>query len=133
MIVLDASAVVDVVLDQPAKVWVLDQLDGVEVVAPSHQLAEVVSALARLVRASEISPTTAAEAADEAAALRQRFVVPTSEHLRRALEHQDRLRVLDALYVVLADEHRAPLVTTDERLARAGVGREVVSPGSDRS
>ena len=48
MIVLDAAAVVDVVTDQPTKPWVLENLRGQEVLAPAHQLAEVLSAIARL-------------------------------------------------------------------------------------
>ena len=39
MIVLDASALVDVVIDQPTKAWVLEQLEASPVCAPAHQLA----------------------------------------------------------------------------------------------
>ena len=59
MIALDASALVDAVLDQPAGEWVLEQIAGEEVAAPAHQSAEVLSALSRLVRAGEIEPATA--------------------------------------------------------------------------
>jgi predicted nucleic acid-binding protein len=38
VIVLDASALVDVVLDRPTKLWVLDRLSGEAVSAPAHQL-----------------------------------------------------------------------------------------------
>lgn len=82
MIVLDASALVDVVLDQRTKPWVLDH-----------------------------------EAILELAALEQELVPATSDHLTRALELQDRVRVLDGLYVALAEERGVPLVTTDQRLA----------------
>jgi len=41
VIVLDAAAIVDVVLDQATAPWVLDQLVGQEAVAPAHQPAEV--------------------------------------------------------------------------------------------
>ena len=37
MIVLDASALVDVVLDQPHGSWVLAQIAGEQVCAPAHQ------------------------------------------------------------------------------------------------
>jgi predicted nucleic acid-binding protein len=50
VIVLDASALAEVVLGQPASAWVLDRIDGEEIRAPSHQPAELLSALARLVR-----------------------------------------------------------------------------------
>jgi predicted nucleic acid-binding protein len=118
MIVLDASALVDVVVDRPTKDAVLTHLDQ-PVVAPAHQLAEVLSALARLVRADTISAEAARDALDEASALEQQHVTPNRTHLRRALELQANIRVLDGLYVALAEECRCPLLTTDRRLAAA--------------
>jgi predicted nucleic acid-binding protein len=53
VIVLDASAVVDVILDWPTKTWVLDRLEGAHLVAPCHQLAEV-AAVAGLGRVGQI-------------------------------------------------------------------------------
>jgi predicted nucleic acid-binding protein len=132
MIVLDASALVDVVLDQPAKPWVLEQLTGTEVCAPAHQLAEVLSALARLVRAGTIESAAANGALAEAHSLHQELVAPTVDHLRRALDLQDRVRVLDGLYVVLAQDRRAALVTTDRRLGRGRLAIDVrVPPTAD--
>ena len=128
MIVLEASALVDAVLDQPAAEWVLEQIAGEEVAAPAHQLAEVLSALSRLVRAGEIEPTTAREALDEASALPQRLVLPTAAHLRRAYALRERIRVLDGLYVALADELGCTLVTTDRRLAAATAPCDVRTP-----
>lgn len=61
-------------------------------------------------------------------ALEQELVAPTATHLRRALTLQDQVRVLDALYVAVAEEVRAPIVTTDRRLAVAGVVPEVLAP-----
>jgi predicted nucleic acid-binding protein len=128
VIVLDASALVDVVLDQPAKPWVLSHLTAQPVLAPAHQLAEVLSALARLARSGVISTVVAAEAMVEARALEQDHVVPSQRHLLRALELRDHVRVLDGLYVALAEERQAPLVTTDGRLARAGLPGVVIVP-----
>lgn len=129
MIVLDAAALVDVVIDQPSKPWVLEQLEGTTVCAPAHQPAEVLSALARLVRADVLGPTAARAALTEARALAQELVHPTSGHLGLALDLQGRVRVLDGLYVALAEERSAPLVTTDERLARAQLPVTVHTPG----
>jgi len=128
VIVLDASALVDVVLDQEASSWVLDQLEGEEVCAPAHQPAEVLSALARLVRAGELESGAADAAIDEVAALAQELVVPSREHLHAALGAQNRIRVLDGLYVSLAQERRCPLVTTDRRLARSSSGADMRVP-----
>lgn len=128
MIVLDASALVDVIIDQPTKAWVLEQLESTPVCAPGHQFAEVLSALGRLVRAGELDLHLAREAAIEASALHQELVPPTADHLVLALELQDRLRVLDGLYVALARDRDATLVTTDERLARAQLPVSVRTP-----
>ena len=128
MIVLDACALIDVVLDQPAASWVLDEIADEEVRAPAHQLAEVLSALARLIRAAQIEPETARHALDEALALPQRFVTPTAGHVRLAFALRDRIRVVDGLYVALADELDCPLVTTDYRLAAAEAPCEIRTP-----
>jgi predicted nucleic acid-binding protein len=125
VIVLDASALVDVVIDQPAKERVLEHLDQ-PLIAPAHQLAEVLSALARLVRAGEITQKAARDALDEAVGLDQDHIVPVPRHLRRALDLQQQIRVLDGLYVALAEDHRCPLLTTDQRLAAAEPPCEVI-------
>lgn len=128
MIVLDASALVDVVIGQPTRSWVLDHLRGRRVVAPSHQPAEVLSAVARLVRAGALTPDGAVGALRDAAGLHQDLVAPTAEHLTRAVQMQERVRVLDALYVVVAQDRDADLVTTDRRLARSDLPVTVLAP-----
>lgn len=128
MIVLDAAAVVDVLLGQAHTDWVLDQLQGQEVYAPAHQPAEVLSAVARLQRAGHLSSTQVTDAEADAAALEQHLVAPTPAHLRRALELQERVRVLDGLYVALAEELECPVVTTDSRLAGSSPPCEVRTP-----
>ena len=88
MIVLVASELVDVVIDQPTKTWVLQQLEATPVCSPAHQLAEVLSPLGRLVRAGELDLRLASEAATEASALQQELVPPEADHLVQALEMQ---------------------------------------------
>ena len=128
MIVLDAAALVDAVLDQPSKAWVLNQLTGQDVCAPAHQPAEVLSAAARLVRADQISWEMAHGALAEAQALVQELVPPSAAQLALALDLQDRVRVLDGLYVALAQDRGCPLVGTDGRPRRAAPPCEVRVP-----
>jgi len=128
VIVLDAAALVDVVLDQRDADWILAQLAGEEVCAPAHQPAEVLSAVARLHRAGTLDKNTAQDALEEAMALRQELVVATTTHVLRALEINDRIRALDGLYVALAEERDCALITTDWRLAGAGAACEVRVP-----
>lgn len=129
MIVLDASALVDVVLDQPSKEWVLERIAGQRVSAPAHQPAEVLSALARLERAGVLNDAQLRGALVEATALEQELVPLFAALTSRALELRERLRVLDGLYVAVAEQRGCPLVTTDERLARAEPLVEVIAPG----
>jgi predicted nucleic acid-binding protein len=127
VIVLDAAALVDVVIDQPSASWVLDHISGHDVCAPAHQPAEVLSALTRLSRGGVLDPSRADQALAEAWALEQEFVVPTLAHARRAMQLRANVRVLDGLYLALAEEHRCALVTTDRRLAAAADGSGVLA------
>ncbi|MGB4779760.1 type II toxin-antitoxin system VapC family toxin [Microbacterium sp.] len=129
MIVLDASAIVDVIIDQPNKTTLLDYFDR-ELVAPAHQPAEVLSAIARLRRAGELSDAMARDAVRDAADLVQELVPLDGGLLRRALELDGRLRVVDALYVALAERLECPLLTSDHRLAAAEPPCEIVLVGA---
>lgn len=130
MIVLDAAALVDVLIDQPASSWVLEHIDGTPVCAPGHQPAEVLSAIARLLRAGVLDERSAREALVEASALHQELVPLTEELVLRAVDLAGRIRVLDGLYVALAETRGARLVTTDQRLARAQLPVPVDAPGA---
>lgn len=127
MIVVDASALIDVVADLPAKQWVVDYLDD-ELIAPSHQQAEVLSAIARLVRGGTLTERAGRDALDDAAALRQEVVLISPAHLRRAYELRERVRVLDGIYIAIAEERSAPLLTTDVRLTRIDLPIPVIGP-----
>jgi len=129
VIVVDASALIDVVLGQPAAGWVLDRLAGEDLCAPCHLPAEVASATARLVRAGELESAAAGRAVDRLLDVAVEMVLPTAAHLRRALALQERIRVHDGLYVALAEERGCALVTTDRRLSRADAPCQVVAPG----
>ncbi len=125
MIVLDASALVDVVADRPARAAVLAHL-GQPIVAPGHQLAEVSSALVCLARAGELSASEGRAALDEAARLVQEVAPLDAELLNRAYALRESIRILDGLYVALAERRGSPLLTTDGRLARSSPPCEVI-------
>ena len=86
--------------------------------APAHMDAEVLSALGRLQRAGEVTPRAVADALHELTS------APIVRHLLSPLlieswARREDLRLVDALYVVLAAALDAPLLSTDARLARA--------------
>jgi predicted nucleic acid-binding protein len=130
MIVLDAAAMVDVLIDRPAASWVLERLDDADVCAPGHQPAEVLSALSRLRRAGLLSDDAVRDAIDEFCSFPQELVWPSRHHLTRAFALSERIRVLDGLYVALAAERSCALVTTDRRLADAQAPCDVVAPAA---
>ena len=125
MIVLDASALVDVLIDQPNKPAVIAQLDQ-KLIAPAHQPIEVLSAIARLRRAGELNETTARRAIREASELAQELVHPDARLMQRALELDGRIRVLDAVSVALAERLDCPLLTSDRRLAASDPPCEII-------
>jgi predicted nucleic acid-binding protein len=128
VIVLDAAALVDVLTDQPAGAWVLDRLEGTPICAPGHLPAEVLSAIARLARAGVLDERAARDALVEAAGLEQELVAVTGDLVLRAYDLSGHIRVLDGLYVALAEARGVPLVTTDRRLARAQLPVEIEVP-----
>lgn len=128
MIVLDASAVVDVVVESPRTPAIRSLLTEHRAVAPGHQLAEVLSAIARLVRATVIDLAGGRTAVALAADLSQSFVEIDAAMLRRSLELQGRIRVTDGLYVALAERLGCPVVTTDVRFANSSSPCEVIIP-----
>ena len=118
MLVLDASAAVDLLARTTRGVRVAEHLARDDVAAPELLHVEVLSALWRLVRAGELT-----EAAATTAAARMRAMpVLRVRHERLtdqawALRH--RVRIADAFYLGCARLLGGALITTDGRLARA--------------
>lgn len=128
MIVLDASALVDVLVSTERAAWVLDVLNDEAIIAPAHQPAEVLSATGRLMRAGQLDEEAWHAALVELDAFSQEPILPTLAHLEQARLLAPRVRLLDGLYVALAQERSCSLVTTDARLARADVPCHVLTP-----
>jgi predicted nucleic acid-binding protein len=121
-IVLDASAMVDLLVGRDSG-SIRDRLGVCAVHVPAHFDAEVLSALGRLHRAGDL-PT---DEADElvATVARAPFTRHTlADFLTGAWGRREALRVVDALYVELAERLRVPLLTSDVRLASAYPGAQ---------
>jgi predicted nucleic acid-binding protein len=118
MLVLDASAAVDLLLRSPRGRRVAEQLRSGDVAAPELIDVEVCSALARLQRGGAVTAVEADTAVRRLAAMPVRrlqhlLVLPVAWSLR------DRVRVADAFYVACAHVTSGALVTCDARLAAA--------------
>ena len=122
VIVLDASAMVDLLGGRGAA---RRELMERAVHVPAHFDAEVLSALGRLRRAKLLKrdEVTAAIASLSSAP----FTRHTLEDLAGgAWRRRDNLRLVDALYVELAERLRVPLLTTDAGLASAYPGAQLL-------
>jgi predicted nucleic acid-binding protein len=118
VIVLDASAVIDLLLNLPP--YADEITNRVRHEAPNlltlHLLdAEVGQVLRRYVRRGELAPSRAMDAIEDLAALGlQRY--PHLPLLQRAFGLRENATVYDALYLALAESTGAPLVTRDPKL-----------------
>lgn len=115
--VLDASAMVDLLAGTDLAAAVAARVAGTDLRAPALFDAEVLSALARLERADDLTAEQAASGLTQlAAAPVTRSPLP--ELLIGAWARRASVRVTDALYVELATQLDVTLLTTDGRLAR---------------
>lgn len=126
MIVLDASAAVDVLLNfQPNAMRMRDRIRQEDSGGPRENLhvphlfaAEVLHALRRLTLAGHVSETRGNRAVH--AMLNMRLTrYPHEPFVWRIWELKENVSAYDAEYVALAETLDAPLITTDRRLAQA--------------
>ena len=120
MIVLDASALVELLLNTTAGRLVADRMrdPAVSVHIPHLADIEVTEALRRYAAAGDLGPDAAASA------LRDLRELDLERHaheplLPRVWELRRNLSAYDAIYVALAEVLDAPLLTCDRRLSRA--------------
>ncbi len=120
MIVLDASAVVELLLDTPAGDAVARRIadPALALHAPHLLDVEVVQALRRYAREGELDAAAATAALDDF----RRLGVQRHAHeplLDRIWQLRQNLTAYDAAYVALAEALDAVLLTCDARLTRA--------------
>lgn len=125
VVVVDASAMVDLLVGTELAAAVEARLRGRGLHAPGHFDAEVLSALGRLHRAGELSSSQVQRRLTYLAA------APVERHrltglLAGAWDRGHHLRLVDALYVELGGTLGAKVVTTDGGLAAAHPDAELV-------
>lgn len=120
MIVLDASAAVEWLLQTPAGQRIEERIFSRHQTLHTVHLLDVEFAqvLRRLVRERTITPRRADEAIQDLSALRIARYAPVLL-LPRIWRLRQNLSAYDASYVALAEELQAPLITRDRRLAAA--------------
>lgn len=124
--VVDASVVVDLLVEHPRAPTVRGLLEDVDGVAPDLLDAEVLHAIARYVRRGELSVARAEQALRllTAAGIERFAITPL---VMDAWALRDNLSSYDAFYVALARALACPLITCDRALAGApGLGITVI-------
>jgi predicted nucleic acid-binding protein len=127
MIVLDASAVVELLLQTDTGRRVAERIasrsQGLH--APHLLDVEVLQVLRRYVARGDVSASRATEAAADLAEL-DVYRHPDDALSARVWELQAGFTAYDATYLALAEALRAPLLTTDRWLAKSGGHRATV-------
>lgn len=125
MIVIESSAMVDALVDEPANPELLALVADSELHAPALLDYEVASALRGHALGGRLAERQLEDATDDFTSLRiERY--PLSSMMSRVLEMRNNFTVYDAAYVVLAQALGVPLVTADTKLEQARtVGVEV--------
>jgi predicted nucleic acid-binding protein len=120
MIVLDASAVVDWLLQTPAGKRIEQHIYARKDTLHTVYLLDVEFAqvLRRLVREGRLARKRAEEAIEDLIALRVTRYAPVL-FLDRIWQLRQNLSAYDAAYVALAEVLKAPLITRDQRIAAA--------------
>lgn len=116
--VVDASAVVALLFDEPASDKVVERLRGASLHAPSLIGFEVANACLKKMRAR---PAERQALFDAFSLFDELSIAPQAVDLMEAivLAERAKLSLYDASYLWLASALGAELVTLDERLARA--------------
>lgn len=118
MIVLDASAAMELVLASAGGRAVARRIGGETVHAPELLLIECTQVLRRLTRDGVVPGDRAEQALDDLLDLDLAYH-PHDALVRRIWQLRENLTAYDAAYVALAEALAAPLLTYDLRLAEA--------------
>jgi predicted nucleic acid-binding protein len=120
VIVIDASALVGLLLEDPATIAEYRELPAdvrARLRAPALVEPETLSALRRLERHEIVPGWRAAQAVAQLGALR-RVLYPHGPFIERVWELRHELTAYDAMYVAVAERIDALLFTADKSLAR---------------
>ena len=118
MIVVDASAIVDLLVERPVNTDLYTRISDEDLHAPHLIDIEVLAALRRMERESTLSRDAAQTVTTQHGELSiQRN--PHAPLVRRIWSLRSAMTTYDAAYVALAEAPEVPLVTSDARLGRS--------------
>ena len=126
-LIVDASAMVDLLVGSAQGASIGARLRGHVLHVPAHFDAEVFSALGRLEREGALTPLQVEERIGylEEAPMKRHLLASL---LNGAWQRRHNLRLVDALYVELANQLESSIITTDSGLAAASPAAELITP-----
>ena len=116
-IVLDTSAAIAAILDEPEKARLIELTHGADLLAPGSQRWELGNAFSALFKRGQMGLVDALAAIHAYEAIPIQFI---DIELKRALEIADMLGIYayDAYVITCALDHKAPLLTLDRALKK---------------
>ncbi|MDO4241065.1 MAG: type II toxin-antitoxin system VapC family toxin [Microbacteriaceae bacterium] len=125
MIVIDASAIIDVVAENERALDILDKIETSSLFAPHIIDFEVLSGVRGMLLGRDLDDVKAQSAIDYFYTFDiQRFeAAPLAQRIWE-LRHQ--FTSYDASYIALAEHLDCPLITSDKKLATSGHNAEVL-------
>lgn len=120
MIVVDASAILEVLLDSPAATRIAERLGGETLHAPHLLDLEVAQVLRRYARSGQLDEGRGRQALEDLADF-PLVRYPHDVFLPRIWELRNNVTAYDAVYLALAEALPATLVTRDAALASPAV------------
>lgn len=124
MLILDASAAVDLVVPSSRTPTVQRLVHDERLHAPHLMYSEALSTLRRMERAQRVTPKEAEIYVKRLSSIPVQTVWST-DWLEGVWSRREWLRTTDAMYVAAAVRLGAPLLTTDQRLGRALADRSI--------
>ena len=114
-IVIDASAIIAVIANEPEKMAMLELTTGADLIAPASTRFEIGNAFSAMLKRHRITLTQALTAVALYQSIPIRFV---EIELAVSLEIADQLSIYayDAYLICTAEKYRAPLLTLDKAL-----------------
>jgi predicted nucleic acid-binding protein len=114
-IVMDTSAIIAVIANEPEKTALIELTRGAELIAPHSVHWEVGNAFSAMLKGKRITPDEALKALEVYGKIPIRFL---GVELERSLTIANELAIYayDAYIIRCAQKHRAPLVSLDQNL-----------------
>lgn len=123
-VVIDASALLAVLLNEPERQIIIESTKGASLVAPSSLVYEIGNALSALMRRRSITIAESVAAYHAFARIPVRLIEPDMQ-AALLVSGEENIYAYDAYFIACAERLGLPLLTLDKRLADTALKRGV--------